>query len=207
MPLYSFSKLENDLFLGIWKINESESCLLQVLEGYNLDELTKITHASKRIEWLSSRALLRIIQTKLFKKEYLLLKTASSKPFLQDLDDWDISISHSNTFVAIALVKNKRVGLDIQKPDYKLLKIGKKYLNAKEMKVCQENLELHNLYWSSKEAIYKNIGLKGISFKDQIEVDTSNKSKIKAKVNLEGETIDFRLLLLKVENYDIVLAI
>ena len=82
-----------------------------------------------------------------------------------------ISISHSKNVVSIAYSPSHQVGLDIEHFNPKIYRIRNKFLS--EMEIAQHNIEnpeTITTLWSIKEAVYKLMGIKGLSFKNAIHI-------------------------------------
>ena len=99
---------------------------------------------------------------------------SKGKPFLNKQKG--ISISHSNEMVAIAISNETHFGIDIQHKTDKIFKIKSKFLSKKEGKFLgkTDNMEFLIKVWSAKESIFKALGKEGVSFLNDIEIDTSN---------------------------------
>ncbi len=95
----------------------------------------------------------------------------SGRPYLAD--GRKISISHSGLALAVAVSDKMEVGIDIQKKSDKLPRLVEKFLNGNEINQWAlknfDNRLLHWL-WTSKEAVYKAAGMKGLSFKNHMEI-------------------------------------
>ena len=85
----------------------------------------------------------------------------------------NISISHSSQIAAIVFSNNKRIGLDVQLIESKIINIQDKFLNISEKKKIGKNLtmDLLTMIWSSKESIFKAISKKGIGLSQNIIID------------------------------------
>lgn len=82
-----------------------------------------------------------------------------------------ISISHSSQTVAISYSNLHPIGLDIEHFNPKISRIQDKFLS----KIEKERFDLSGeenitTLWSIKEAVYKLLDIRGLSFKEDIEV-------------------------------------
>ena len=166
-------------FLKDFIINNSTKIILWKIIPGELDD----KHISKE-----EIGLLKIIKEKKSKEYFLavrkLLKNEDSeltieydskgKPYLNK--EKGISISHSNEIVAICISNETHFGIDIQHKTDKIFKIKSKFLSKKEGKfLCKtDNMEFLIKVWSAKESIFKALGKEGVSFLNDIEIDTSN---------------------------------
>lgn len=85
-----------------------------------------------------------------------------------------ISISNTKDFVAVIYHPEKLVGIDIEIPSERILKIAPKFVNEQERLWTDKNQTetyLNNYkIWCVKESIFKLIGGGGIDFKEHINV-------------------------------------
>ena len=103
--------------------------------------------------------------------DYRIRYNTFGKPLINS--NLNISISHSNQIVAIVLSNNKRIGIDVQLKQSKILNIQDKFLNMSEKIKISDNLNLNvlTMIWSSKESIFKAISKKGVSFSENIIIE------------------------------------
>lgn len=88
-----------------------------------------------------------------------------------ELEEGFISISHSKNAIAIAFSKTHPIGLDIEHYNPKIWRIRNKFLSEFE----QDSFDLNEektitTLWSIKEAVYKLMGIPGLSFKNAIKI-------------------------------------
>ena len=102
---------------------------------------------------------------------YKITYDINGKPSLNS--KYNISISHSHEIAALVISDNSKIGLDVQLNENKIFNIQDKFLNPSEKLNIGENpsLKILTMIWTSKESIYKAVGLKGISFSDNIKID------------------------------------
>lgn len=159
MPCEAFVRCSPQQGYVVWRITESEAVLRQrMATTLDLASCNAISHPIKRKEWLATRLAYQYlcqtmklpcapIQKDNAGRPYVEASTAKPPPY--------ISLSHSFPFAAAMLSSNQPIGLDIEKPTSKLLRIAAKYLTPTEIVDCNADLEKHCIYWSAKEAIYK----------------------------------------------------
>ena len=99
---------------------------------------------------------------------------SKGKPYLNKQKS--ISISHSNEIVAIGISNEIDFGIDIQHKTDKVFKIQNKFLSEMESKFLGKKEDLESLIkvWSAKESIYKALGKQGVSFANDLEIETIN---------------------------------
>ncbi|MDA9658668.1 4'-phosphopantetheinyl transferase superfamily protein, partial [Flavobacteriaceae bacterium] len=73
---------------------------------------------------------------------------------------------------ALVLSNNRKIGLDVQLKEKKIFNIQHKFLNKSEILNIEGNpIDVLTMIWTSKESIYKAIGLKGVSFSKNIKIN------------------------------------
>ncbi len=99
-----------------------------------------------------------------------------------------ISISHSGLCAALALAPVP-VGLDIQMPDSRLIKIKDKFLAPTEKLLNPIIADLDTLLkiWTAKEAVYKALGIPGLSFSNHLLISGTISDTGRATVFLPGK--------------------
>ena len=162
MPQY-FTKHTAPTKLYIWHITESLEQLESYLTCKKTVEAKKYASVMHQKQYLAKQILLH--RYALIKKlDYL----ASGKPVLTD--GQYISISHSGNYVAIA-VGSQPVGIDIEKPNPKLIKISSRFKHPDdELPALTEELVQLQYLWTAKESIYKLAGMGGLNFKNNIRI-------------------------------------
>jgi len=96
----------------------------------------------------------------------------SGKPFLKN--GTSISISHTGSYVAIALGFNVQVGVDIEQHREKILKIASRFTGEGAVATLEntaDRIEKLTAIWGAKESIYKILDRVGLSFKESIKID------------------------------------
>ena len=88
----------------------------------------------------------------------------------------NISITHTNRYVAVILNPTDEVGIDCESLDRDFSAVRKKALSEDEIEEVDEidedqRNEQLAIYWCAKEAVYKMISQYGVDFAEQIEID------------------------------------
>ena len=168
MPLYLHRIAEKDQ-LGIWKIEETETELLNLLpeKAYYQKEILKFKTPHRIIEWLSVRALLFKIQG----KHHPVLYHESGRPYLED-DNLSISISHTKGYVAVIVSDKTDVGIDIEHYAQRIHKVASKFMRADEPvdEYRGDTTWKLLLHWSAKETMFKSIDDEGIDFREHLHI-------------------------------------
>ena len=177
MGLYSKRKLDNGATIAIWEITESEDdlrTLCSPIPNDELEELEILRSEARRKEKLAVRALLN----ELYPEKVYLGHHDNGKPYIQNCAD-EISISHTNRFVAIITHDEEDVGIDIECVNRDFSAVEKKALSEEELDDLTDknhNLQLA-IYWCAKEAIFKRMSQNRVVFAEQIEVEKFNLRK------------------------------
>ena len=102
---------------------------------------------------------------------YIITYDFDGKPSLNS--EFNISISHSHEIAALVISNNLKFGMDVQFKESKILNIQNKFLNKFEKLNIEDDpsIDILTMLWTSKESIYKAIGLQGISFSKNIKID------------------------------------
>lgn len=170
MGVFEIFNLADDCIWGIWKIESEESGLLDSLTHFSFPEhFSSIHHPKKRLEWLSSRLLMKALVEKLGKKFYGVQNDSYGKPHLKNYN-YHVSLSHCGDYSVAIIHRKKNVGIDIEIVKNKLQLVVKKFLTDSEIDDVQGNMKKLCVYWCVKEVIYKLHGKRSISLKNNIFV-------------------------------------
>ena len=157
---------------AIWEITESEGVLAE-LASLNSDEKTELSlikHPNKRVEFLAGRLVLKEIVVKRNKEFSGIYKDDCGKPHLVN-STGAISLSHSFPLAGAIIHEGEFAGIDIEKPQAKLVKIAPKFLSKEENKNAGLNEVRLCIYWCAKETLYKIYGRRQLLFSENIFVD------------------------------------
>ena len=196
MPVCFTKKWEKETDLVVWEITENEDFFLSKLKGFRLvrEELQKIKHASKRLQFLASRyALLELLGVQIFAR---LKKTERGKLVVADNSDVYLSVSHSGHHAAVA-VSSISVGIDIQEYDRRLMFLARKFVNDMEREWINNRdpfLDYH-LIWGAKESVFKAWGQGEVDFRGHLTVlpkviGEANSSEVEYFISLKKEKIE-----------------
>ena len=135
--------------------------------------------------------------------DYIITYDLDGKPILNS--EFNISISHSHEIAALVISNNLKFGMDVQFKESKILNIQNKFLNEFEkINIGHDpSIDILTMIWTSKESIYKAIGLKGISFSENIKIDkVTVKDKIGKGYYINGaEKVKFDLRFFYLDEY------
>ena len=196
MPLYRSFKLEKNKSFYIWEIKESLMDLEKevTLSLNDKEKLLSIKLAQRKKEFLASRALLNFTKLQNTEIKY-------NKDGAPELDNGKyISITHCENFAGIAIGNNK-IGFDLEIYREKIFAIAPKFLNETEKFIYEFNSVIKGLtlIWTVKEAIYKAVSAKGISFKNNIIIspfkNEQKKGFAKVYLNQKEMQISFNFII------------
>lgn len=141
MPIFFQQEINAVTRLGIWKIEETEEFFKS-----NVPQHRDVTHPHKRLQHLAGRFLLQYLVPAF---PYELVEIADTrKPFLPG-EQYHFSISHCGDYAAAIVSKDSRVGIDIEIPVEKIMRIRDKFLSEEEKSEWQvENGHPMAIGWS-----------------------------------------------------------
>lgn len=152
---------------GIWKISEDEGSLAGEVPTEKIPE--GLSNPLKRLEFLAGRALIKALLKRWGIEYERLEKDSFGKPFLSE-SSIHISLSHSYPHVAAILNKEKNVGIDLEQPKDKLLRIAHRILAPDELQDAGDDVTKHCIYWSAKEVLIKIYGKKDLHFSTNLRI-------------------------------------
>jgi len=186
MPVMKMNKLGKQSAWALWFITESE----QELSFHTMETCPdEIVSIPKRLEWLSGRALIKALVENCGMEYLGLRKDEFGKPFLKE-HAHQISLSHSHPYVAAQIHPVTPVGIDLEQPKDKLLKIANRVLSPEELADAGEDVTKHCVYWCAKEALYKIYGKRGLHFENQLNLEPFQLQRhgdLKGKITAAGQ--------------------
>lgn len=170
MALYLRKKLDNKAEIAVWQITETEEQLLSLISVPNdeMEEISLIRNQNQRMQKLAVRALLNEV----FEEKMYLNHHDNGKPYLENCVT-NISITHTDKYVAIITHDEDDLGIDIESLDRDFSAVEKKALSEDEIDDLDEDTKNEQLaiYWCAKEAIFKRMSQNRVDFAEQIEVE------------------------------------
>ncbi|MBR3563035.1 MAG: 4'-phosphopantetheinyl transferase superfamily protein [Bacteroidales bacterium] len=188
MALFLTKDLDDDAHsrLGIWHITESEAELkaLSSIPSDELEEISFIKSESLRKQKLAVRALLDAM----FEEKVYLSHHDNGKPYIEN-NATNISITHTDKYVAVILNDLDDVGIDCESLDRDFSAVEKKALSEEEIDDLDDDHRNEQLaiYWCAKEAVYKKMSQYKVDFAEQIEIDAF---RLKGEGELEATFIN-----------------
>jgi phosphopantetheinyl transferase len=202
MPFLKEFIINDKTKIKLWKVMMGELNTKELnSDEKNLLKLKK--NNILREQFLATRKVLALENS-----DYKINYNNNGKPSLNS--KYNISISHSHEIAAVAISDNSKIGLDVQLKESKIFNIQNKFLNKYEKSNIGDDptVDILTMVWTSKESIYKAIGLKGISFSKNIKIDkVIEKDKTGIGYYINGtEKVKFDLKFFYVDEYTICFA-
>jgi phosphopantetheine--protein transferase-like protein len=170
MGLYLKKKLENEATIAVWQITETEQELIELSStpSDEMEEISYIRSESQRKQRLAVRALLNEV----FEEKVYLSHHDNGKPYLENMVT-NISITHTEKYVAIILHDEEDLGIDLESLDRDFSAVEKRALSEDEIDDLDDERRNEQLaiYWCAKEAIFKRVSAYKVDFAEQIEVE------------------------------------
>ena len=171
MALYLKKELEDSkTTIAVWQITETEEQLKEMSSTPTdeMEEISFIKSESLRKQRLAVRALLN----ELFDEKVYLSHHDNGKPYLEN-QVTNISITHTEKYVAVILNDTEDVGIDIESLDRDFSAVEKKALSEEEIEDLDDDRRNEQLamYWCAKEAVFKRLSHYNVDFAEQIEVE------------------------------------
>ena len=170
MALYLKKEREHEATIAVWQITETEEELIQLsaTPTDEMEEISFIQSESLRKQRLAVRALLNT----LFDEKVYLSHHDNGKPYLEN-NPVNISITHTQKYVAVILHEEEDCGIDIESLDRDFSAVEKKALSEEEIEDLDDEKRNEQLaiYWCAKEAVFKLLSRYSVDFAEQIEIE------------------------------------
>ncbi len=186
MPLEKIVQ-EDSRAWALWRITETETTLADRISSFEQVSDT-ITHNNKRLEWLAGRVLVKALLNYMMLEFQGITKDVHGKPFLKGYDFF-LSLSHSFPYVAAIIDKVESVGIDLEQPKEKLLRIAPRIFHIQELNDAGRDITKHCIYWCAKETLVKVHGQKNLVFAENIVIEPfslESEGDFKGKIIIEG---------------------
>ncbi len=174
MPLEKID-IADDHAWALWRIEENEEKLAEQVKAFET-LATTVAHPLKRLEWYAGRVLVKILLEKMGIPFKGVTKDTFGKPFPIGCS-YQLALSHSYPYVAALIDKHYSVGIDVEQPKTKLLKIAPRILDADELRDAGEDLTKHCIYWCAKESLVKVHGKKDLTFAENLKISPFHLAK------------------------------
>jgi phosphopantetheinyl transferase len=164
MPVFFQHTIDPETRLGVWQIEEPASFFLDRVPLHR-----EVSHPQKRLQHLAGRYLLPFLFPD-FPSELVRI-AETRRPFLPGAE-YQFSLSHAGAFAAAIVSRRFRVGIDVEVPQQKIIRLLPKFLSSEEQLFCSVPADtgMATLLWCCKETVYKWQGSGGIDFRRQIRL-------------------------------------
>ena len=195
MPFLKEFIINYNTKIKLWKINTGE------LNNFELDVYDSSLIKSKKSQLAKEQFLAVRKILHLENPSYKIRYDESGKPSINS--DLNISISHSNLIAGIVFSGFNQTAIDIEDKESKIINIQNKFLNESEKlkDEYQSDVDYLTKIWTAKESIYKALGIKGISFSDNIVIKNIKKNKGYGYYINGKEKYKFDLMFFSIDNY------
>ena len=185
MPLIKIQHTGKQSGWAIWFITETKEELTSLSPEACPPE---IISEQKNKEWLAGRILLKTLVEYSGLDYSGIRKDEFGKPFLNDHPN-PISLTHSFPYVAAQIDIQQSVGIDLEQPKEKLLKIAHRIMADYELADAGQDILKHCVYWCAKEALYKVYGKRGLIFSNHLNVEPfalKSFGELKGRIESDG---------------------
>ena len=191
---YLIGEMEEDLSHQLSQLQSSLNCPAIT------NRANEFKTQKRKLEFLAARYLLK----QLFADCPIVNYDTDGKPFLEH-SDWNISITHSGKYVAVARSKSE-LGIDIELISEKLNRTKHKYCSEQELKNINHTQELFHLclYWSAKETVYKLVGNEALIFDKEMQIEPftpQQKGEFQLHLNSKNSKANLMVHYQKIEDY------
>ena len=167
MPLGKIERSGHRIW-ALWRIEEDEQNLASQVMPFE-EVPSTITNPMKRLEWLGGRVLVKVLMERLGLRFQGITKDVFGKPFPIGCA-YQLALSHSYPYIAALMDEHQPVGIDLEQPKPKLLKIAPRVLDAAELQDAGDDLTKHCIYWCAKESLIKVYGKKDLIFAENLKI-------------------------------------
>ena len=176
MALYLRKKLDNKAEIAVWQVTETEEELKNItsVPTDEMEEISLFRSESQRKQKLAVRALINEV----FEEKMYLNHHDNGQPYLENCAT-NISITHTENYVAIIIHDEEEVGIDVESLERDFSVVEQKALSEDEIDDLEKDKRNEQLaiYWCAKEALFKRMALNRVVYSEQIEVEKFNVRK------------------------------
>jgi phosphopantetheinyl transferase len=206
MPLVKTINVNNHTKVFVWKIEESFEVLSEGISLTERSENRLLSMKSKLHQrgFLSVRHLLKEAGY----TDFNLFYNGNGKPHLTD--GKHISITHSFTFSAL-IISDNEVGIDIEMNREKIKIIQHKFVNFERGFIHKDDDYIQQLtvIWGAKESLYKIYPHGGLTFKNDIDINSFQiaDKKTTGYIKVEGWNKNYDIRFEQIDGFTLVYAI
>ncbi|SMG08839.1 4'-phosphopantetheinyl transferase superfamily protein [Marivirga sericea] len=210
MALDFIKQINENIHLAVWKIEEHLAFYEKNVQLSSIDQriFEETTHSEKKLEFMAGRMLCKTVLHQLQISEEPIFRNIYGKPQISN-SEYDISLSHTENYIALAIGHKLDVGIDIEKPKAKMAKVAPRLFTEEEMDYCQNNLVYFSKVWSAKEVLYKLFMKRELDFKEHMSVKPENKdwTLMNGTIKKDGFQKSYQLAFYELGEYFICLNV
>ncbi len=199
MPTISHKYIKSNVLTGVWRIDEDEAGLREIL---NKPALPVFSVMQRNLHWLASRCLLtELLAIWGHEGNFSLERLDSGKPVLTH-PRLEISISHAGKYAAVA-IGTERAGIDIEQISPRIRKIRSKFMNEPECQLLKDDNDLEWMYsvWSAKEALFKYDEEGALDFREHLSVKKGDPGYLIGQIHKGRKQLELLIPCEKLEDY------
>ncbi|MBL4754361.1 MAG: 4'-phosphopantetheinyl transferase superfamily protein [Flavobacteriales bacterium] len=174
MGLLLRKELAENTILGVWKIEEKEAWYFAnpIVTKRLQNRIDSYQFVKRKLQAIAVRILIELLLPD--EDNIDISYNEKRKPFFT-VAGYNLSITHSDTMVAVIVSDQLEVGIDIERESPKIKRIAHKFLSEVEFDRYNEVQEsgqfdyLH-IMWGAKECMFKLYGRGSLSFKENLAV-------------------------------------
>ncbi len=163
----------DDVVIAIDRLHSFEYYSINLSSNLVNLAISKFNNTYRQVEFLAIHYLL----AKLTSVEQSYLFDKYNKPYAEKTKHF-LSISHSDTMIALIASKSYRVGIDIEDKQRDVTRIASRFVNIIEKQWASTNTDFL-LIWTVKEALYKWLINPDSNFKDGYVIYPNYKAKVR----------------------------
>lgn len=151
--------------VGVWRVTETFDALLVLTpcaERLRAEAEQRFRTPVRRLEFAAVRALLYALEPAAGAVTY----EPSGRPLLVQ-SGLELSISHTQGYVAVMLSSTAPVGIDIERQSRRIERVRDRIVGAGEQ---ADSVEAALLHWSAKETAFKLMHCEGVDFLSHLQV-------------------------------------
>lgn len=154
---------------GVWKTDESTEDLLSLLSGKEdySSLLSVMRTENRKKEWLA----VRVLAKELLGEEVRIDYHPNGAPYLPD-QNLQISISHTNGYVAVLFSTGRSAGIDIEYMSDRIVRVRDRFLSEEENNHIDKTYTKEHLliHWCAKETLFKMMQQEDVDFANHLHI-------------------------------------
>jgi phosphopantetheinyl transferase len=152
-----------------------------------IQRLLEFKHVNRKMEFVATR----VLRHQLFGFDHIHYDP-NGAPYIDS--EGYISVSHTRGMVGIAVNKNYKLGLDLERYRPNILLLKDKFLSeAEKLSFDIEDSNIVTQIWSAKEALYKLSGRKKIIFARELLVERIQNNNWEGTIINPNETLKVKM--------------